>query len=65
MYVIKKRVSIGEHNSRPLPNNYCKNNVMGILEILRIAIRSAIGYMSSNGFKCSRFTTRGIYIFSQ
>lgn len=50
-----KRVSMGEHNSGPLPNNYCKNNVMEILEILRIAIRSAIGYMSSNGFKCSRF----------
>lgn len=50
-----KRVSLGEHKSGPLPNNYCKNNVEEILEILRIAIRSAIGYMSSNGYKCARY----------
>lgn len=50
-----KRVSLGEHKSGPLPNNYCKNNVEEILEILRIATRSAIGYMSSNGYKCARF----------
>lgn len=50
-----KRVSLGEHKSGPLPNNYCKNNVEEILEILKIAIRSAIGYMSSNGYKCARF----------
>lgn len=50
-----KRVSLGENKSGPLPNNYCKNNVEEILEILRIATRSAIGYMSSNGFKCARF----------
>ncbi len=50
-----KRVSLGEHKSGPLPNSYCKNNVEEILEILRIATRSAIGYMSSNGFKCARY----------
>ena len=50
-----KRVSLGEHKSGPLPNNYCKNNVEEILEILRIATRSAIGYMSSNGYKCARY----------
>ena len=50
-----RRVSIGEHKSGPLPNNYCKNNVEEILKILRIAIRSAIGYMSSNGYKCARY----------
>lgn len=50
-----KRVSIGEHKSGPLPNNYCQNNVEEILEILRIATRSAIGYMSSNGYKCAKF----------
>lgn len=50
-----KRVFLGEHKSGPLPNNYCKNNVEEILEILRIAIRSAIGYMSSNGYKCARY----------
>lgn len=50
-----KRVSLGEHISGALPNDYCKNNVEEILEILRIATRSAIGYMSSNGFKCARY----------
>lgn len=50
-----KRVSLGEHISGALPNDYCKNNVEKILEILRIATRSAIGYMSSNGFKCARY----------
>lgn len=50
-----KRVFLGEHKSGPLPTNYCKNNVGKILEILRIATRSAIGYMSSNGYKCERF----------
>lgn len=50
-----KRVTLGEHRSGPLPNNYCKNNVEEILEILRIATRSAIGYMSSNGYKCARY----------
>lgn len=50
-----KRVSLGEHKSGPLPNSYCKNNVEEILEILRIATRSAIGYMSSNGYKCARY----------
>lgn len=50
-----KRVYLGEHKSGPLLNNYCKNNVEEILEILRIATRSAIGYMSSNGFKCARY----------
>ncbi len=50
-----KRVSLGEHISGALPNDYCKNNVEEILEILRIATRSAIGYMSSNGFKCAKY----------
>ena len=50
-----KRVSLGEHISGALPNDYCKNNVEKILEILRIATKSAIGYMSSNGFKCARY----------
>lgn len=50
-----KRVSLGEHKSGPLPNNYCKNNVEEILEILRIATRSAIGYMQANGFRCARY----------
>ena len=50
-----KRVSLGEHISGALPNDYCKNNVEEILEILRIATRSAIGYMTSNGFKCARY----------
>ncbi len=50
-----KRVSLGDHISGALPNDYCKNNVEEILEILRIATRSAIGYMSSNGFKCARY----------
>lgn len=50
-----RRVYLGEHKSGPLPDNYCKNNVEEILEILRIATRSAIGYMSSNGYKCARF----------
>ncbi len=50
-----KRVSLGEHISGALPNDYCKNNVEKILEILRIATRSAIGYMSSNGFRCARY----------
>lgn len=50
-----KRVSLGEHISGALPNDYCKNNVEEILELLRIATRSAIGYMSSNGFKCARY----------
>lgn len=52
-YKNRKRVSLGEHKSGALPNNYCKNNVEEILKILRIAIRSAIGYMSSNGYKCA------------
>lgn len=50
-----KRVSLGDHISGALPNDYCKKNVEEILEILRIATRSAIGYMSSNGFKCARY----------
>lgn len=50
-----KRVSLGEHKSGPLPNNYCQNNVEKILNILRIATRSAIGYMSANGYNCARY----------
>jgi len=50
-----KKVSLGDHKSGPLPNNYCQNNVEEILEILRIATRSAVGYMSSNGYKCARY----------
>lgn len=50
-----QNVSIGEHKSGPLPNNYCKNNINEILEILRVAIRSAIGYMQPNGYKCAAF----------
>ncbi len=48
-------ISTGEHKSGPLPNNYCKNNINEIIEILRVAIRSAIGYMQSNGYKCAVF----------
>lgn len=50
-----KRVYLGEHKSGPLPNNYCKNNIEEILAILRIATRSAIGYMSSNGYMCAGY----------
>lgn len=50
-----QRVSMGEHKAGPLPDDYCRNNIKEVLEILRVAVRSAIGYMKSNGYKCATF----------
>jgi len=50
-----ERITVGEYKSGPLPINYCKKNIEEILSILKIAIKSAIGYMSSNGYRCARY----------
>ena len=51
----RKKVFVGSYNSGPLPDSYCKKNIEEILEILKIATKSAIGYMSQYGFYCSRY----------
>lgn len=51
----RKKVFVGSYNSGPLPDGYCKKNIEEILEILKIATKSAIGYMSQYGFYCSRY----------
>lgn len=48
----RKRVSVGEYKSGQLPTDYCEKNIDELLNIIRIAVRSAIGYMTSNGFNC-------------
>lgn len=51
----RKKVFVGSYNSGSLPDGYCKKNIEEILEILKIATKSAIGYMSQYGFYCSRY----------
>lgn len=54
-YRNRNRVSVGEYKSGPLPNDYLNNNVGEILNILKIATGSAIGYMISYGYRCTEY----------
>jgi len=49
--IYRKRLYIGEHKSCALPTAFCKKNVEEIMAVIKIATRSAIGYMVDNGFK--------------
>ena len=49
--VYRKRLYIGEHKSCALPASFCKKNIQEIMAIIKIATRSAIGFMKNNGFK--------------
>ena len=46
-----KRLYIGEHKACALPTSFCKKNIEEIMAIIKIATRSAIGFMKNNGFK--------------
>lgn len=54
-YKNRYRTSIGEYKSGNLPKEYCEQNVDKLFNILKKAVKSAIGYMSSYGFDCNRF----------
>lgn len=47
------RTSIGNHKSGTLPKSYCEKNIGEILNLIKMAVKSAIGYMSSCGYQCS------------
>lgn len=49
--VYRRRLYIGEHKSCGLPTSFCKKNIEEIMAVIKIATRSAIGYMKDNGFK--------------
>lgn len=49
--VYRKKLYIGEYKSCALPTQFCKKNIEEIMAIIKIATRSAIGYMQDNGFK--------------
>lgn len=49
--IFRKRLYIGENKSCALPTAFCKKNVEEIMAVIKIATRSAIGYMVDNGFK--------------
>lgn len=49
--VYRKKLYIGEHKSCSLPISFCKKNIEEIMPIIKIATRSAIGYMKANGYK--------------
>jgi hypothetical protein len=49
--VYRKRLYVGEHKSCALPTSFCKKNIEEIMAIIKIATRSAIGFMKDNGFK--------------
>ena len=49
--VYRRRLYIGEHKSCGLPTSFCKKNIEEIMAVIKIATRSAIGYMKNNGFK--------------
>ena len=49
--VYRRRLYIGEHKSCGLPTSFCKKNIKEIMAVIKIATRSAIGYMKNNGFK--------------
>jgi len=49
--VYRRRLYIGEHKSCCLPESFCKKNIEEIMAVIKIATRSAIGYMKDNGFK--------------
>lgn len=49
--VYRRRLYIGEHKSCGLPTSFCKKNIKEIMAVIKIATRSAIGYMKDNGFK--------------
>ena len=49
--IYRKRLYIGEHKSCGLPTSFCKKNIEEIMAVIKIATRSAIGYMKINGYK--------------
>jgi len=49
--IYRKRLYIGEHKSCGLPTSFCEKNIEEIMAVIKIATRSAIGYMKDNGFK--------------
>ena len=49
--VYRRRIYIGEHKSCELPTSFCKKNIEEIITVIKIATRSAIGYMKVNGYK--------------
>ena len=49
--VYRKKLYIGEHKSCSLPISFCKKNIEEIMPVIKIATRSAIGYMKANGYK--------------
>lgn len=49
--VYRRRLYVGEHKSCGLPTSFCKKNIEEIMAVIKIATRSAIGYMKNNGFK--------------
>lgn len=49
--VYRRRLYVGEHKSCGLPTSFCKKNIEEIMAVIKIATRSAIGYMKVNGYK--------------
>ena len=49
--VYRKKIYIGEHKSTNLPISFCKKNIKEIMAVIKIATKSAIGYMKANGYK--------------
>lgn len=49
--VYRRRLYIGEHKSCGLSASFLKKNIEEIMAVIKIATRSAIGYMKNNGFK--------------
>lgn len=52
--VYRRRLYIGEHKSCGLPTSFCEKNIEEIMAVIKIATRSAIGYMKDNGFKVAQ-----------